>query len=104
VTIIYIKNGVLIIYCICSLTGRVSDIGCQSLDILVNGKMTCSLGDDGVPTEDDTCSFTCNDGFELSGSSSRKCQIRNGRGRWTGRRTNCTESMHYIAHTVLQYI
>ena len=75
-------------------TGRVSDIRCQLLSAPINGKISCALEDDGVSTEHDTCNFTCDDGFELSGSSSRKCQIRNGQGRWSGRKATCTESMY----------
>ena len=34
----------------------------------------CSLGDDGVPSYEDTCSYTCNTGYELTGSDTRSCQ------------------------------
>ena len=36
--------------------------------------MNCSLGDDGVPSYEDTCSFTCNTGYELTGNDTRTCQ------------------------------
>ena len=39
-----------------------------------NGILNCSLGDDGVPSYEDTCSFTCNTGYELTGSDTRTCQ------------------------------
>ena len=39
-----------------------------------NGMINCSLGDDGVPSYEDTCSFTCNTGYELTGSDTRTCQ------------------------------
>ena len=41
----------------------------------------CSLGDDGVPSYEDTCSFTCNTGYELTGSDTRTCQSD---GSWSG--------------------
>ena len=41
----------------------------------------CSLGDDGVPFYGDTCSFTCNTGYELTGSDTRTCQSN---GSWSG--------------------
>ena len=36
--------------------------------------INCSMGDDGVPSYEDTCSFTCNTGYELTGSNTRTCQ------------------------------
>ena len=41
----------------------------------------CSLGDDGVPSYEDTCSFICNTGYELTGSDARTCQSN---GSWSG--------------------
>ena len=49
--------------------------------------ITCSLGDDGVPSYEDTCSFTCNTGYELTGSSSRMCQSDEN---WSSNDTLCT--------------
>ena len=36
--------------------------------------ISCSLGDDNVASYEDTCSFTCNTGYELTGSDTRTCQ------------------------------
>jgi len=36
--------------------------------------INCSFGDDGVPTREDVCEFTCDDGFELMGRASLRCQ------------------------------
>ena len=36
--------------------------------------MSCSSGRVGVGYEGDTCSFTCNTGYELTGSNARTCQ------------------------------
>ena len=35
--------------------------------------MTCSLGDDEVFSYGDTCSYTCGDGYKLTGSSIAAC-------------------------------
>jgi len=48
--------------------------------------VTCSLGDDGVPSYEDTCSFTCNTGYELTGSKTRTCQSD---GNWSGNSHIC---------------
>ena len=48
--------------------------------------INCSLGDDGVPSYEDTCSFTCNTGYELTGSDTRMCQSN---GSWNGTNNVC---------------
>ena len=51
------------------------DIRCDSLSTPANGEITsCSCGRVGVGYEGDTCSFTCNTGYELTGSDTRTCQ------------------------------
>jgi len=62
-------------------------VACSSLTNPDNGVITCSLGDDGVPSYKDTCSFTCNTGYELTGSDTRTCQSD---GSWSGSETMCT--------------
>ena len=52
-----------------------------------NGVMICSLEDDGVPSFEDTCSFTCNTGHELTGSDTRTCRSD---GSWSGSETTCS--------------
>ena len=48
------------------------DIRCIDLQIPSNGEITpCSIG---VGYEGDTCNFTCNTGYELTGSGTRTCQ------------------------------
>ena len=49
--------------------------------------MNCSLGDDGVLSYKDTCSFTCNTGYELTGSNTRTCQND---GSWSGTDAACS--------------
>ena len=57
------------------------DIQCDNLSTPANGEITlCSSGTVGVCYEGDTCSFTCNTGYELTGSDTRTCQSN---GRWS---------------------
>ena len=49
-------------------------MSCSSLTDPSNGMINCSLGDDGVPSYEDTCSYTCDTGYELTGSNTRTCQ------------------------------
>jgi len=56
-------------------------VGCPHLTAPTNGTITCSLGDDGVPNDGDTCSYTCNTGYVLSGRDMRTCRSDRS---WTG--------------------
>ena len=55
--------------------------------------VTCSLGDDGVPSYEDTCSFTCNTGYELTGNDTRTCQSD---GSWSGSNAVCTRGKFHM--------
>ena len=48
--------------------------------------ISCSLGGDGVPDPGDTCNFTCNTGYDLTGSRTRTCQSD---GTWSGSDNMC---------------
>ena len=61
-------------------------VPCPLLTDPNNGMITCSLEDDGISSFEDTCSFTCNNGYELIGSSSRICQSDQN---WSGNDTSC---------------
>ena len=61
-------------------------VSCSSLIAPNNGTISCSLGDDGTPSYEDTCSFTCNTGYELTGSDTRTCQSD---GSWSGSDASC---------------
>jgi len=59
--------------------------------------MTCSLEDDGVPSYEDTCSFSCNTGYELTGSDTRTCQSN---GNWSGNETMCSRGENGVCINV----
>jgi len=61
--------------------------------------MNCSLGDDGVPSYEDTCSFTCNTGYELTGNDTRTCQTDR---RWSGAETMCRGKYEYNVNLSMQ--
>ena len=58
----------------------------------------CSLGDDEVLSYEDTCSFTCNTGYELTGSDTRTCQSD---GSWSGTDITCRRGINIAMMTVL---
>ena len=49
----------------------------------MNGIINCSLGDYHY---EDTCSFTCNIGYEITGNDTRTCQSN---GSWSGSPVSC---------------
>ena len=64
-------------------------ITCPVLSALENGTISCSPGND---SPGDTCTLTCDDGFEISGTQSRTCQDD---GTWNGADdTVCTSELH----------
>ena len=64
-----------------------TDVRCDNLSAPANGKIiSCSSGRVGVGYEGDTCSFTCNTGYELTGSDTRTCQSD---GSWSGDSDMC---------------
>ena len=69
-------------------------VPCSILNSPVNGVINCSLGDDGVFSYEDICSFTCNTGYELTGSDTRTCQSN---GNWSGSDVMCRRSKFTIA-------
>ena len=62
-------------------------VPCLPLTNLDNGVTDCSLGDDNVPSYEDICSFTCNTGYNLTGSDTRTCQSD---GSWSDRDVVCS--------------
>jgi len=63
---------------------------CPSLTDPDNGMINCSLSDDGVSSYEDTCSFACNTGYELTGNDTRTCQSD---GSWNGTEAMCRRGM-----------
>ena len=61
-------------------------VSCPSLTDPSNGMISYSLGDDGDASYEDTCSYTCNTGYELTGSNTRSCQSD---GTWSGSDPTC---------------
>ena len=49
--------------------------------------MTCSLGNDGVPSTGDTCTVTCNRGYVVNDSEVRTCGSN---GMWSGTEAICS--------------
>ena len=68
---------------------------CSSLADPNNGVINCSLGDDEVPSYEDSCNFTCNTGHELAGSNTRTCQSD---GIWSGTNTMCIRGMYHVLY------
>ena len=63
------------------------DIQCHNLSIPANGEiMSCSSGRVGVGYEGHICGFTCNTGYELTGSDTRTCQSN---GSWSDTDVTC---------------
>ena len=65
-------------------------VSCPLIPDVTNGMINCSLGDDGVSSYEDTCSYTCNTGHELNGSNTRTCQSN---GSWSGSDTVCRKGI-----------
>jgi len=84
-----------VIYLQC--TSNISDIQCYTPS---NGVITsCSSGVVEVVNENDICNFTCNTGYELTGSDTRTCQSD---GSWSGRETICAKSGQFVlSHTLI---
>jgi len=61
-------------------------VRCPDLGQLDNGTISCMFGDDGVASYQDTCRFSCAEGYHLSGSTSRTCQSD---GTWSGSSATC---------------
>lgn len=51
-----------------------------------NGNSSCS--EEMMSYESEICNFTCNSGYELTGSNIRMCE----NGNWTGDEATCTRS------------
>ena len=82
-------------------SGTATKIHCKDLQPPLNGKIaSCSSGTEGVGNEGETCSLTCNTGYELTGNGTRTCQ-RNGS--WSSSDIMCRKGM-YVQIYVLYYV
>ena len=76
-----------------------SSVSCTPLDGPDNGVIDCTGSVYG-----DTCSFTCDDGYELIGSDTRTCQSD---GNWNGSEAKCEQGIMLLCglcHVPLSYI
>ena len=74
---------------------------CNNLSTPSNGELTSCSSGEGVGYEGDTCSFTCNTGYKLTGSDNRTCQSN---GNWSGTESVCIRGMCVCASNVYHYI
>ena len=63
-----------------------SVVSCPELNNPKNGMIKCQSKEVKEYLYEDTCSFTCNTGYELTGSDTRTCQSD---GSWSGRESTC---------------
>jgi len=71
---------------------------CSTLLELNNGIINCSLGNDGVPTYEDSCTIVCQPGYELIGTKNRTCKSD---GSWSGTMILCTKGTEVLYIWVL---
>jgi len=70
------------------------DIQCDNPPTPSNGAITsCSSGNIIQSYEGDTCSFTCNTGYQLTGSDITTCQSD---GSWSNTETACRRGQLYV--------
>ena len=66
-------------------------VQCAELINPANGIISCSLINSSSFSYEDTCSFTCNTGYELTGSDTRTCQSD---GSWNGSDVSCNRGKY----------
>ena len=73
-------------------------MNCPDLFNPLNGRILCSLTNDSLFSYEDTCSFTCNTGYELTGSDTRTCQSD---GSWSGSDVVCQTGIQHAINDCL---
>ena len=66
-------------------------VACPPLSGIDGRDVTCALGDDGVPSFEDTCNINCAVGYELTGNDTRICHSN---GTWSGIDGVCRRSKY----------
>ena len=60
-------------------------VTCEDLETPSNGSINCSSNNQPLQYQD-SCTFQCNDGYEIQGSVMRQCEAS---GKWSGSMTQC---------------
>ena len=76
-------------------------VTCPLLTAPTNGMTDCSLGGNGIPNPGDVCSFTCNIGYEVTGSTTRTCQDD---GSWSESHAMCSRGEYPFKHNLASYV
>ena len=71
---------------------------CDELPQPEHGSVMCDNGDDGTTSYQDICRYTCADGFEIMGSSSRTCLST---GMWSNDEPMCTRGVLVVGCKVV---
>ena len=80
-------------FCYCAINGSNILVPCPSFTDPNGGTISCSLGDDRIPSYEDICIITCNTGYELTSSDTRTCQSN---GSWSGSDEVCRRGKYVI--------
>jgi len=81
------RRGVFVYICNYYNNHLILPVRCPILD---GTTYICSLGDDGVPSYEDTCNITCSTGYELTGGDTRTCQSN---GSWSTTEAMCSRGI-----------
>ena len=65
-------------------------VQCTELAAPMNGMAFCSPTNGSMFSYEDACNFTCDTGYELTGSDTRTCQSD---GSWSGSEATCWRGM-----------
>ena len=72
-------------------------VSCPPLTTPDDGTYNCTMGGDGAHVVGDTCTLTCDDGFEPSDTTSRQCDND---GSWSGSDPTCDRGETSIVVTI----
>ena len=75
-------------------------VRCLELVTLMNGDVLCTLRSGMIPSYEDICNFTCDTGYELTGSDTRTCQSD---GSWNGTETTCTDGKCTLLNALVSF-